>query len=225
MEIINQNHNIFKGYNLLLYFAGSMIMYEPNEECIVDFWQQGLITKLPISSSNPNFAIAASQLRDSCIDKSECLKNLRDDYNRLFAGNGTPLAPPFESVYNQNQGSRNNGLPVTEFYESYGWISKYKGKIKDDHLGVELLFLTLLVEKYLVMDDHVCVVEMGNEIRRFIDEHIFSWIPRWRAKMQLLSNSMCYKGISTLIYACVEDIYSLCANTADTFKQPHFLKN
>ena len=76
MEIRNENHNILKGYNLLLYFAGSMIMYEPNEECIVDFWKQGILTKLPVSSSNPNFAKAASQLRESCIDKSFCLKKL-----------------------------------------------------------------------------------------------------------------------------------------------------
>ena len=65
---------------------------------------------------------------------------------------------------------------VSEFYDSYGWKSKFKGKINDDHLGIELLFLTLLVEKYLVLDDQACVAEMRNEIRRFIDQHIFSWI-------------------------------------------------
>ncbi len=83
METRDQNHNILKGYNLLLYFAGSMIMYEPNEECIVDFWQQGILMKLPISSSNPNFAKAASQLRDSCSDKSLCLKRMRGGFQQV----------------------------------------------------------------------------------------------------------------------------------------------
>ena len=225
MEIRNENHNILKAYNLLLYFSGSMIMYEPNEECIVDFWQQGILTRLPVSSSNPNFARAASQLRDSCMDKSLCLKNMREDYNRLFAGQGTPLAPAYESLYSNDSEPNKNGSSVSDFYNSYGWISKYKGKIKDDHLGIELLFLTLLVEKYLVLDDQVCVVEMRNEIRRFIDQHIFTWIRRWNAKMQEFAGTMCYKGIATLIFACIEDIYSLCDNTPATYRQPDYLKN
>jgi len=225
MDIRNENYNILKGYNLLLYFAGSMIMYEPTEECIVDFWQQGIITKLPVSSSNPNFAKAASQLRSSCADKSLCLKNLREDYGRLFTEQGVPLAPAFESLYNHVSESDKNNPNVSDFYDSYGWVSKYKGKIKDDHLGIELLFLTLLVEKYLVLDDQVCVVEMRGEIRRFIDQHIFSWIRNWNSKMQEFSKTLCYKGIATLIYACVQDIYSLCSNTPSTFIQPEFLKN
>jgi TorA maturation chaperone TorD len=222
MESRDQNHNLLKGYNLLLYFAGSMIMYEPNEECIVDFWQQGILMKLPISSSNPNFAIAASQLRDSCDDKSLCLKMMREDFNRLFNSNGEPLAPAFESLYNHNS---KNGQDVSQFYNSYGWKSKYKGKIKDDHLGIELLFLTLLVEKYLVLDDQVCVVEMRGEIRRFIDHHIFPWIRFWNQKMQKHSATLCYKGISTLIFACVEDIYTLCNNQPVIFIKPDYFKN
>ncbi len=222
MELRDQNHNIFKGYNLLLYFAGSMIMYEPNEECIVDFWQQGIVQKLPVSSSNPNFARAASQLRQSCVDKSMCLEKLNEDFKRLFKDNIQPLAPAFESLYKLNSASHQS---VTEFYDAYGWKSKFKGKIKDDHLGIELLFLTLLVEKYLVLDDQACVSEMRNEIRRFIDEHILSWIKPWHSKMQEYSKTICYKGIATLIFACVEDIYSLCNNAPAIYMQPDLLKN
>ena len=222
MDLRDQNHNILKGYNMLLYFAGSMIMYEPNQECVVDFWQQGILKKLPVSSANPNFTRAASQLRESCVDKSLCLESLNEDYNRLFAAKEKPLAPAFESLYTSNQES---GQSVTEFYDSYGWKSKFKGKVKDDHLAIELLFLTLLVEKYLVLDDQVCVAEMRNEIRRFIDEHIFSWIRLWNVKMQEFSNTLCYKGIATLIFACVEDIYSLCDITVPSFIRPDYLKN
>ena len=222
MEIRDENHNILKGYNLLLYFAGSMIMYEPVEECVVDFWKQGILSKLPVSSSNPNFARAASQLRESCSDKSVCLERLNEDYKRLFATEGRALAPAYESLYISKSGSGQN---VSEFYDSYGWKSKLKGKINDDHLGIELLFLTLLVEKYLVLDDQACVAEMRNEIRRFIDEHIFSWIRRWNSKMQEMANTLCYKGIATLIYASVEDIYALCDNSIVAIMQPGHLKN
>jgi TorA maturation chaperone TorD len=225
MDIQNMSHNILKGYNMLLYFAGSMIMYEPNEECVVDFWQQGIITKLPVSSTNPKFALAASQLRDSCQDRAQCLKNLRDDHNRLFNSAGLSLAPAFESSYLPERESGHKSLSVSEFYNSYGWTSKYKGIIRDDHLGIELLFLTILIDKYLIMDDQVCLIEIRNEIRRFIDQHILSWINGWYQKMQEHAKTMGYKGIATLIYACVEDIYSLCDNNPYVIRDSEVLKN
>ncbi len=71
---------------MLLYFAGSMIMYEPVEECVVDFWSKGILKTLPVKSRNPRFIEAASQLRESCKDKTLCRKMLQDDFNRLFSG-------------------------------------------------------------------------------------------------------------------------------------------
>jgi TorA maturation chaperone TorD len=225
MDIKGNSYNILKGYNLLLYFAGSMIMYEPNEECIVDFWQQGIIKRLPVASANPNFMRAAALLRESCTDKAQCLKDLRDDFNRLFESKGLMLAPPYESIYKPFIETSANAGTVSDFYNSYGWVSKYKAEISDDHLGVELLFLTILVEKYLILDDQVCLIEIRNEIRRFIEQHIFPWIPLWNDKMQESANTLCYKGIATLIYACVQDIYSLCDNYPSTVMQNDYLKN
>jgi TorA maturation chaperone TorD len=216
METRSQQHNLLKGYNMLLYFAGSMTMYEPSEECITDFWTRGILKKLPVSSSNPKFIKAAAQLRDSCEDKATCGKRLREDYIRLFDREVLPLAPVYESLYRKNgeyvsAGEADN---VTEFYTSYGWESKFKGKINDDHVGIELLFLTIMVEKYLVLDDEACRGEMRKEIRRFIDQHILWWIPEWNDKMQKHANTICYKGIGTLIYACVEDLYNFLREPA-----------
>lgn len=224
MEIKSKSHNILKGYNMLLYFAGSMIMYEPNEECIVDFWQQGILNRLPVASPNPNFTKAASQLRDSCADRSLCLTNLKNDYSRLFANPDIALAPAFESKYHNNGSGMTDKSSATEFYESYGWVSKYKGKIDDDHLAIELLFLTLLVDKYLLLDDQACVSEMRGEICRFIDQHLLSWISSWNDRMQEHSRTLCYKGIATLILACIEDIHALCGK--QTMQRQHdYLRN
>jgi TorA maturation chaperone TorD len=210
MDINHQEHSILKGYNMLLYFAGSMIMYEPSEECVTDFWTNGILKNLPVSSSNPNFIKAASQLRESCLDKNICGKMLHEDYLRLFSINDSTLAPANESFYSRNnQGEGNVEAEVSEFYKSYGWVSKFKGKIQDDHLSVELLFLTLLIDKYLVLDDNACRGEMKKEIRRFIDQHILSWIQEWNMLVQVYSNTLCFKGIGTLILACAQDIFSI----------------
>ena len=227
MDNKSHNHNMLKGYNMLFYFAGSMIMHEPSEECIVDFWERGILKNLPVSSSNPNFVIAASQLRDSFADKTIFGKLLREDYLRLFTRQATALAPAFESQYGKeiSDSSGYHSSSVTEFYNSYGWQSKFKGKIDDDHLGIELLFLTLLIDKYLILDDEACRVEMGKEIHRFINHHILSWVPEWNYKVQMHANTLSFKGIGNLILACSEDIFVLFGEKSTSTISTDFLRN
>jgi TorA maturation chaperone TorD len=207
----DKQQNILKGYNMLLYFAGTMIMFDPSQECIHDFWTKGILRNLPVKSVNPRFIKAASQLHKSVDDKQSNIIEMAEDYVTLFVGKGNPLAPPFESVYRSKEHLMfdKQTLEVREFYESYGWESKFKGKIPDDHLGIELFFLTLMIEKYLEFDDEVCEREMKNEIRRFIGDHILSWIPKWNENIQEHSKTLGYKGIGTLIFACIEDIYGI----------------
>ena len=85
--------NLIKAYNMLLYFSGSMIMYEPVEECVVDFWSKGILKSLPVKSANPRFMKAASQLRESCSDTASCQMKLKKDFMVLFADPAMPLAP------------------------------------------------------------------------------------------------------------------------------------
>jgi putative dimethyl sulfoxide reductase chaperone len=224
-------NNILKGYNMLFYFAGSMVMHEPSEECIVDFWERGILKSLPVSSMNPNFVRAASQLRDSFADKSTFAKQLHEDFLRLFTDSGSThepaLAPAHESLYPKTISDHTgyNSSNVSEFYASYGWTSRFKGRISDDHIGIELLFLTLLIDKYLILDDEACMGEMRKEIRRFINHHILSWVPEWNKKIQSSANTLSFKGIGNLILACSEDVFTFFAQKNPSSVSSGLLKN
>jgi TorA maturation chaperone TorD len=208
-ETDDKLNKLLKGYNMLLYFAGTMIMFDPSRECIHDFWTQGILKNLPVSSRNPRFIEAASQLRESVDNQKSSYGMMKEDYLILFTDKGTPKAPPYESLYRSkdHKTSKKKPAEVEDFYRSYGWESKFKGKIADDHLGVELLFLTLMIEKLMEFDDDLSSTEMKNEIRRFIRLHLMSWIPDWNMKVQQNALTISYKGICTLILSCVEDIY------------------
>jgi TorA maturation chaperone TorD len=209
-------NNILKAYNLLLYFAGSMVMYEPVEECVVDFWSNGNLNNLPVSSRNPRFIEAASKLRCSCSDKDLCKEILLEDYKKLFSSPRLPLASPVKSYYTTDQGINGSGHKsekVSDFYDSYGWRFRSRYSIPDDNLGIELLFLTKLNDQYIILDDEACRREMRNEIRRFIEQHLLSWLPEWNNRVQENAGTPCYKGIATLIYASCEDIYNLLDNS------------
>jgi putative dimethyl sulfoxide reductase chaperone len=218
-KINDKQHNTLKGYNMLLYFAGTMITYDPSKECINDFWSEGILKGLPVSSTNPRFIKAAAQLHQSVDDQTSNIVMMKEDYLSLFSGRTNPLAPPFESVYRSNDhlGFDKQPSEVREFYNSYGWESKFKGSIPDDHLGVELLFLTLMIEKYLEIDDEICNSEMRNEIRRFIGQHLLSWLPTWDQDVQEHAFTLSYKGIGSLILACAEDLYNIMSQTYKNF--------
>ncbi len=213
MENKKDNLSILKGYNMLLLFAGSMLMYEPTRECVIDFWKNGLLKQLPVKSMNPRFVNAASQLKESVEDRSLSINDLQDDYKRLFlSGEGT-LVPVKESGYKETSYAhmQTNTKNVSEFYNSYGWVSRSRVQMADDHLGIEILFLTRLIENYMSYEDIPCRNEMRNEIRRFIGQHLLTWIPFWNEKIQEHANTLCYKGIGTLIHACIEDIDNVLA--------------
>lgn len=211
---------------MLFYFTGSMITYEPTEECVVDFWQNGLLKRMPVSSSNPRFMIALSLLRDTCPDKTTCARMMKDDFKKLFSGDERALVPSSGSSYPDTSYGTNTGCDkVREFYDSYGWTSRFRGKYPDDHLGVELLFLTRLVEKYMTLDDKVCRNEMQNEIIRFIDHHILTWVPKWNQLIQTHADSIYYKGIGLLIYAIIEDIRILIVTKAESDRSADDVRN
>jgi TorA maturation chaperone TorD len=220
MNSYKEERNLLKAYNMMLYFAGTMLMYEPNHECIRDFWNEGILKTLPVSSSNPRFMKAASQLRYSISNEDSAFLMMKEDYIALFDGRSGSHAPPYESVYRSKDHLMFDlqTYEVRDFYRSYGWESKFKNKIPDDHLSIELLFLTILIEKYLELDDHVCHIEMKNEIIRYINQHLLSWIPKWNEHIQQHASTLGYKGVGTLIHACVEDMSDLLEKENLSFK-------
>lgn len=201
---------------MLLYFAGSMIMNEPTDECIIDFWARGNLKKLPLSSLNPRFIEAATILRDSCIEKELCREMLVKDFNRLFSQSGLPLAPAYASVYLNSKYI--NGFAdekIGEYYNSFGWEYQSNQKIANDHLGIELLFLTRMMDNYLKSENDLSFYKTRKAIIQFLDLYLFSWIPDWNKDVLSQAKTLCYKGISTLLYACTEDIYDILASSGE----------
>jgi len=169
-----------------------------------------------VSSSNPRFIKAASILRDSCKDTDTCRKRLAEDFYRLFAVTGLSLAPAQASIYLAREETKRISVQnVSEFYRSYGWESASNRKLPEDHLGLELLFLTSMIDDYLQLDDNPCFREMKKEIHRYIEQQLLSWIPMWNTDVQEYAYTYCYKGIATLLYACVEDLYGIMDNKGE----------
>ena len=207
----SQNGDILKGYSMLLYFAGSFILNEPSDSCIRDLASQDIFRKMPVSSKNPGFMMACSFLNSINSDSAPEFDEILADHLRLFGGGGETLAPPYESVYRSPDHLMNqeSAMEVRHIYRTYGWQSSLRGIVPDDHLGIELQFLNLLLEKYSEIEDGVCHKEISSDIKKFIGNHLKPWINDWNRDVQSHAVSSFYKGIGYLVASSVQDIYHL----------------
>jgi TorA maturation chaperone TorD len=205
------SNDILKGYSMLLYFSGSFILNQPLESCIYEIAGSNILKKMPVESSNPGFTMASAYLNQINSNTPVDFESILDDHLKLFGGMGTPKAPPYESVYLSEEHLMNQKqtLEVKRTYATYGWESQLTGKVPEDHLGIELQFLNLMLEKFMEIDDDACHREVAADIRRFTDTHLTPWLPDWNRDMQKNAKSNFYKGIGHLIVSCVEDIRSL----------------
>jgi TorA maturation chaperone TorD len=82
----------------------------------------------------------------------------------------------------------------------------------DDHLGTEILFINLMVDKYLSLDDEACQREMRNEMLRFIEGHPLRWIGQWQSEVEKHADTKCFRGIAKMLYASLEDMVDIIRN-------------
>ncbi|HCC70272.1 MAG TPA: hypothetical protein DEQ09_03855 [Bacteroidales bacterium] len=203
------DNNFFPAYNMLLAFAGSFILYEPQKGCISELIDDDLFKKLPVESNNPKFIKAASYLRNIDPEHPLDYDQIIEDHLELFGGKGKPLAPPYGSVYmSVDHLYDNTSVEVRKLYNAYGWKSRFEGEIPDDHLGIELQFINLLLDKYPQLEDDVCRKEIRSDLAKFIETYIEPWIDEWNKLIQSNAVSDFYKGIGYLTVAGIEDIYA-----------------
>jgi len=205
------NNNILKGYTMLMYFAGSFILNEPQESCINDLASSNIFRRMPLKSDNANYIIATSFLNHINDTGEMNYHEIKNDYLALFGGASKTLAPPYESVY-LSDGHLINQKQIAEvryIYKTYGWYSPAISKIPEDHLGIELQFLNLLIEKYFDMEDGICKKEIKTDIRKFIETHLVSWVSDWNRDIQKNASTNFYRGIGYLVTACIQDLYSI----------------
>jgi len=204
------DNNFFTAYSMMLSFAGSFILYEPQTGCISDLIEMDLFKKLPVESDNPKFIKAASYLRKIDSEHPLDYDKIINDHLELFGGKGKALAPPYSSVYMSRDHIMNDtpSIQVRKIYNAYGWKSQMEGKVPDDHLGIELQFINLLLTKYPELEDDVCRNEIRKDLIKFIDAYIKPWINEWNRCVQENAESDFYKGIAYLTVSGIEDLYS-----------------
>lgn len=109
------------------------------------------------------------------------------DYLKLFVGVGTPLAPPWESAWASDARLifQRETLDVRYWYRDAGLQIARLHHEPDDHLGLELEFVGMLLER-----------GDGDAAAAFAAAHPRAWVARWNAAVQDCAETPFYRQLA-----------------------------
>lgn len=153
---------------------------------------QGPFTKVFTRECWEGFPVECANLRmesglELLIDCSSKLEVLSEEeakelvmveYTELFLGPGLPSAPPWESLYRTNEKIHFGWatFEMRQLLDKNGLESKRKDQQPEDHMGLQLMLLSVLSKQLTSLEADQQVSRIKEQIS-FINEHLLSWIP------------------------------------------------
>ena len=122
-------------------------------------------------------------------------------FNRLFVGPRALLAPPYASIYLDDDQSRvmsESTMQIRHFYELLGLVSPWLNKIPDDHIALELDVLWQ-IETALVNSDSPHLRDM----REYLLAHLQYWVPKFRQRIHAIDD------VNPAIFYIVDMLYQV----------------
>ena len=204
---MNTPEELLQAYTLLFLFLGGAVSMSPGESGLPHLCDTGMLRNLPVGSTNSRFDGASRLLRSPCPFKQQCHMAVGENYQSLLAGNENAEAYPAASHWINTGGSvEEHHSELCNLYRRYGYSRAEEEGLAADHLGIQLLFTNLMIEKYLTEDDLQIRAMIGRDLMDFISNEMLSWLPRWADSVSGSSKTKCYTGISGLIVGGLEDV-------------------
>lgn len=164
--------------------------------CMSPFYlEQGLLLRDFFSSRSGK---ELNNVVKKLTDKREQISgDIEYDFNSLFIGPGKLLAPPYASVYLDEDMllMGNSTLSVRNFMLNYGIGVSDNINIPDDHISCEVEFIILLLRKSQEDKQYLSV------LRQFCNEHFLLWIPPFIERVMQNARTNEIKN-TTLILKC-----------------------
>ena len=124
-----------------------------------------------------------SPILSNVADRDDAfLDSVKSEYTRMFIGPSGLIAPPWESVYRSKERVifQASTLRVRNAYRAQGLLTTGYPRIADDHIAIELDFMSKLAQRAL--DAFVAGNLEGartalDASSQFLDEHLLQWLP------------------------------------------------
>lgn len=206
----------FIGERLLLSLLGRVIYNFPSNE--ERTWFQSIIeedvfSEVPFAAGNEETNVGLKLLqgwgKDGLTD--EKFLSMQADYTRLFMGPDKVIAAPWESVYFNKERLvfQEQTLEVRNWYRRFGLEAEKIHREPDDHIGLELLFLSRLAAlgvQALNEQDNARFRELLDAQREFFKKHLGIWALTWCGLVEENAQTGFYKGVAYLTHGALSTL-------------------
>lgn len=201
------------GEILLLSLIGRAVYVYPDEQQRA--WLQTLIDgdvfcEAPFAADQYETRMGLEFLQKWAMNgiTDEVFSRIQDDYTRLFIGPAKVLAAPWESVYfgDDRLIFQKRTLQVRAWYQRFGLEPERIHQEPDDHIGLEMLFLSHLATlgiQALNEQNSARFEELLDAQRMFMKEHLGAWALAWCSLVEQHAKTDFYNGLSFLTRGAV----------------------
>lgn len=201
-------NTILLGETLLLGLLGRFWYSQPDREWLQSLIAEDVFSEVPFGGEHPEtqkgLAILqgwAEANRSGLSD--DAFDDLRADYTRLLVGADKVLAAPWESVHfsEERMVFQEQTLDVRAWYRRFGLEPELLHKEPDDHIGLELTFVSYLARlamQALEAGDEHRFQELIDAQRDFMARHLLAWGPFWTGLVERSARTDLFKGMALL---------------------------
>lgn len=203
---------VLDSYAAAFCILGALHLSPPDQGVVKDFLSLADQWPLPLTSEG---AQALENLRSELSgDRSEDdIYAIWSEQNDLYGITGSAQLPPFESVHRCSDGLvfDQETVEVRHYYGAMGFQAPHLGKEPDDHIGLEMDFVSKCLLK--AADDFARgKQEQGQQtlgvLCRFSGEHLLTWAP-----------DFCVQGVKLAKTQWLRTLLILSSQTLSQWKQ------
>lgn len=201
-----ENSEIFEREAAAFSLIGAVLKSLPEKKWLKELASTGVFLEIPYALEQKD-----AQAGQTCL--SEWAASYDDggfdaiysDYMNLFIGPGKPLAPPWESTFDDNTEGlvfQQKTLEVRKAYRTFGLQVDDMYHEPDDHIGYEFEFFSRLSEAVAKAraegDIHEAERILGAQ-KAFLDEHLLAWAFDWCDLVGENAATDFYRGMALLV--------------------------
>lgn len=196
------------GEMLLLSFLSKAFRLYPDKEWLQSLAVGNVFSETPLKDAHPSVELALFTLqgwsdRNENGISNEQFTQLKEDYVRMFIGLDEILAPPWESVYfnRDRMVFQEQTIQVRKWYRRFGLETQKLHKEPDDHIGLEMSFLSYLsgaALQALEENQQNRFEQLLDNQEQFLTEHLLNWGPHWCSLVKKNARTDFYQGLAVL---------------------------
>jgi len=206
---------------------------EPTEE-IVDTLISEAFTNvchlfLPLSSDLEKSFEGIRACTSRLAEENDMTAYLNGIYYSLFMGPGKMYAPPWETLYVSKEHAlfQKTTLALRKSYVAHGFIPQSYPHVADDHVGLELHFVSLLAQNMVDAyrsGDYPALTSLAKASGDFLGEHLTRWLPPFLTALNEAPDASLYRECMTYLHAFIDIDRRLLSNVHSHYKTVEALR-